>query len=121
MVQEIYGVRLSAEEKGQLRKMIRDGGSSARAITRAPCSVQDRRGLDPFPGGGCFGRLGADGVPDKAPVHGGGIGAVYAELNNPSPEIPSRAVVIFGKEQSRSSPSLAQEYWALAQLVPAVP
>ena len=29
MVQEIYGVRLSAQEKGQLRKMIRAGRSSA--------------------------------------------------------------------------------------------
>ena len=35
MVQEIYGVRLAAQEKGRLRKMIRAGRSSAQAITRA--------------------------------------------------------------------------------------
>ena len=35
MVQEIYGARLSAQERGQLRKMIRAGRSSAQAITRA--------------------------------------------------------------------------------------
>ena len=35
MVQEIYGVRLNAQEMGQLRKMIRAGRSSAQGITRA--------------------------------------------------------------------------------------
>ena len=35
MVQEIYGVHLSAQEKGRLRKMVRAGRSSAQAITRA--------------------------------------------------------------------------------------
>ena len=35
MVQERYGVRLSTEEKGRLRQMIRAGRSSAQAITRA--------------------------------------------------------------------------------------
>ena len=35
MVQERYGVRLSTEEKGRLRQMIRSGRSSAQAITRA--------------------------------------------------------------------------------------
>ena len=35
MVQEIYGVHLSAQEKGRLRKMARAGRSSAQAITRA--------------------------------------------------------------------------------------
>ena len=35
MVQEKYGVRLATQEKGQLRKMIRSGRSSAQAITRA--------------------------------------------------------------------------------------
>ena len=35
MVQEKFGVRLSAAEKGRLRKMIRAGRSSAQAITRA--------------------------------------------------------------------------------------
>ncbi len=35
MVQEKYGVRLAAQEKGRLRKMIRAGKSSAQAITRA--------------------------------------------------------------------------------------
>ena len=35
MVQEVYGVHLSAQEKGRLRKMIRAGRSSAQAITRA--------------------------------------------------------------------------------------
>ena len=35
MVQEKYGVRLSTQEKGRLRQMIRGGRSSAQAITRA--------------------------------------------------------------------------------------
>ena len=35
MVQEVYGVHLSAQEKGRLRKMIRSGRSSAQGITRA--------------------------------------------------------------------------------------
>ena len=35
MVQEKYGVRLAAQEKGWLRRMIRSGRSSAQAITRA--------------------------------------------------------------------------------------
>ena len=35
MVQERYGVRLSPQEKGRLRTMIRSGRSSAQAITRA--------------------------------------------------------------------------------------
>ena len=35
MVQEKYGVRLAAQEKGRLRRMIRSGRSSAQAITRA--------------------------------------------------------------------------------------
>ena len=35
MAQEKYGVRLAAQEKGRLRRMIRSGRSSAQAITRA--------------------------------------------------------------------------------------
>ena len=35
MVQEKYGVRLAAQEKGRLRRMIRSGRNSAQAITRA--------------------------------------------------------------------------------------
>ena len=35
MVQEKYGVRLAAHEKGRLRQTIRSGRSSAQAITRA--------------------------------------------------------------------------------------
>ena len=35
MVQEVYAVHLSTQEKGRLRKMIRAGRSSAQAITRA--------------------------------------------------------------------------------------
>ena len=35
MVQEKYGIQLSAQEKGRLRQMIRAGRSSAQAITRA--------------------------------------------------------------------------------------
>ena len=35
MVREKYGVRLTAQEKGRLRRMIRSGRSSAQAITRA--------------------------------------------------------------------------------------
>ena len=35
MVQERYGVRLSTEEKGLRRQMIRAGRSSTQAITRA--------------------------------------------------------------------------------------
>ena len=35
MVQEIYSVHLSAQEKGRLSKMIRAGRNSAQAITRA--------------------------------------------------------------------------------------
>ena len=35
MVQEKFGVRLSAAEKGRLRRMVRAGRSSAQAITRA--------------------------------------------------------------------------------------
>ena len=35
MLQEKYGVQLSAQEKGRLRQMIRAGRSSAQAITRA--------------------------------------------------------------------------------------
>ncbi len=35
MVQKKYGVRLSTQEKGRLRQMIRAGRSSAQAITRA--------------------------------------------------------------------------------------
>ena len=35
MVQEKYGVRFGAQEKGWLRRMIRSGRSSAQTITRA--------------------------------------------------------------------------------------
>ena len=35
MVQEKYGVRLTGQERGRLRRMIRAGRSSAQAITRA--------------------------------------------------------------------------------------
>ena len=35
MVQERYGVQLSTQEKGRLRRMIRAGRSSAQAITKA--------------------------------------------------------------------------------------
>ena len=35
MVREVYGVHLSSQEKGRLRKMIRAGKSSAQAITGA--------------------------------------------------------------------------------------
>ena len=35
MVQKKYEVRLSSEEKGHLRKVVRSGRSSAQAITRA--------------------------------------------------------------------------------------
>ena len=35
MVREVYGVHLSIQEKGRLRKTIRAGRSSAQAITRA--------------------------------------------------------------------------------------
>ena len=35
MVLEKYEVHLSSQEKGQLRRMIRSGRSSAQAITRA--------------------------------------------------------------------------------------
>ena len=35
MVREVYGVHLSSQEKGRLRKMIRAGKGSAQAITRA--------------------------------------------------------------------------------------
>ena len=35
MVLEKYEVQLSSQEKGQLRRMIRSGRSSAQAITRA--------------------------------------------------------------------------------------
>ena len=35
MVREVYGVHLSIQEKGRLRKIIRAGRSSAQAITRA--------------------------------------------------------------------------------------
>ena len=35
MVQEMYGVRFSAQEKERLRRMIRAGGSSTQAMTRA--------------------------------------------------------------------------------------
>ena len=35
MAQEKYGVQLSLQEKGRLRRMIRSGRSSAQAITRA--------------------------------------------------------------------------------------
>ena len=35
MVREVYGVQLSVEEKGRLKKMIRAGRSSAQAVTRA--------------------------------------------------------------------------------------
>ena len=35
MVREVYGVHLSVQEKGRLKKMIRSGRSSAQAVTRA--------------------------------------------------------------------------------------
>ena len=35
MVREAYGVHLSVQEKGRLKKMIRPGRSSAQAVTRA--------------------------------------------------------------------------------------
>ena len=35
MVREVYGVHLSAQQKGRLRKMIRASGNSAQAITLA--------------------------------------------------------------------------------------
>ena len=35
MVREVYGVHLSVQEKGRLKKMIRSGRSSAQGVTRA--------------------------------------------------------------------------------------
>ena len=35
MVREVYGVQLSVEEKGRLKKMVRSGRSSVQAATRA--------------------------------------------------------------------------------------
>ena len=35
MVREVYGVHLSVQEKGRLKKLIRSGRSSAQAVTRA--------------------------------------------------------------------------------------
>ncbi len=35
MVQEVYAVHLSVQEKGRLKRMIRPGRNSAQAITRA--------------------------------------------------------------------------------------
>ena len=35
MVQEVYPVHLSVQEKGQLKRMIRAGRNSTQAITRA--------------------------------------------------------------------------------------
>ena len=44
MVQEKYGVRLSTQEKGRLRQMIRAGRSSAQAIARARILVKTDEG-----------------------------------------------------------------------------
>ena len=41
MVQEIYGVELSTQERGRLRQMIRSGRSSAQAITPGTHSAQN--------------------------------------------------------------------------------
>ena len=44
MVQEKYGVQLSTQEKGRLRRMIRSGRSSAQAITRARILLKTNEG-----------------------------------------------------------------------------
>ena len=44
MVQEKYGVRLTGQERGRLRKMIRAGRNSAQAITRARILLGPTRG-----------------------------------------------------------------------------
>ena len=42
MVREVYGVHLSGQEKGLLKKMIRTGRSSARAVTNSHRPIADR-------------------------------------------------------------------------------
>ena len=44
MVQEKYGVRLTEQERGRLRKMIRAGRNSAQAITRARIMLRTDEG-----------------------------------------------------------------------------
>ena len=43
MVREVYGVHLSGQEKGLLKKMIRTGRSSARAVTNSHRPIAYRR------------------------------------------------------------------------------
>ena len=74
MVQERYGVRLSTEEKGRLRQMIRAGRSSAQAIIRARILLKTGRGLERISSGRSLGRFGADRVPRQAAVRRGGTG-----------------------------------------------
>ena len=48
MVQEKYGVRLTGQERGRLRRMIRAGKSSAQAITRPAYCSRPTRGWQLF-------------------------------------------------------------------------
>ncbi len=50
MVQEVYAVHLSVQEKGRLKKMIRAGRNSTQAITRARILLKTNEGWP-------FGRL----------------------------------------------------------------
>ena len=44
MVREVYGVHLSVQEKGRLKKMIRSGRGSAQAVTRARILLKTAEG-----------------------------------------------------------------------------
>ena len=92
MVQENFEVRLSPAEKEQLRKLMRAGRSSARAITRARILVKTDEGWNASQVAAVLGRLGADRVPGQAPVRGGGIGGGVAapQLAQPVPEVDDR-------------------------------
>ena len=86
MVQEKYAVQLSSQEKGQLRRMVRPGRSSAQAITRARILLKIDAGW-PFgklrihPGGRGSGHPGAHGVPGQAAICREGLDEVLHRRN----------------------------------------
>ena len=82
MVREVYGVHLSVEEKGRLKKMIRAGRGSAQAVTRARILLKTDEGWTAARVAAAFDVAGADGAPSQAPLRGGrtGGGAAAPQL-----------------------------------------
>ena len=49
MVREVFGVHLSVQVKGRLKKMVRSGSSSAQAVTRARVLLKTDEGWTVHP------------------------------------------------------------------------